>query len=172
MSLWVPPKVSQELQQQTQAHQVELLEMVHRKGVMDDFNRDLKRIDSYLELIWAPGNARAPGLIPNRYHVLRHNPGAPPTLLPIVGPDGEYVEPNSGVFDLLREQDMWSSEASYDRKRRERAAEDTEKRRKAREDEQRREELEERWKAATRTQVLLSPDVRWSQNASGRRGRS
>jgi hypothetical protein len=30
-------------------------------------------------------------------------------------------------------------------------------------------EVLERYKAATRTQVLLSPDVPWTQNAAGRK---
>jgi hypothetical protein len=171
MALWVPPKVSRELQQKTDAYRHEVLEMVYRKATMDDFNRDLKQIDPYLELIWAPGNANAVGLKPNRYHILRHVPGGPPSLWPIETEDGEYMEPNSGIFDMLRRNDMWHAEASYDRKKRKEALKAAEERHKRLEREALSEEVEERWKAATRTQVLMSPDVRWAQNASGRRGR-
>lgn len=171
MSLYLPERAAREVHQNNEAYRHQILEMVHRKTTMDGFNRDLKQIDPYLELIWAPGNANAVGLTPNRYHILRHVPGGPPSLWPIETDDGGYREPDSGVFEMLRRNDMWSSEASYDRKKRKEALQAAEDRHKVLEREALAEEVEERWKAATRTQVLMSPDVKWAQNSSGRRGR-
>lgn len=168
--LWVPPKANQELRAANERATFRMLEMVHRKGVMDDFNRDLKKIDKDLELIWAPESADAPGLKPGRWHVMRHIPGAPPSLIPVTGPNGEYQEPNSALFEKLKQMDLQNERSNRERKRQQEIAEQVARRRKAQEDEERREELRDRLNAAMRTSVSMNRDARWSQNVAGRRG--
>ena len=171
-ALWVPPRVSRDLQDRTQAHTAEVLGMVERfRGILDHFNRELKQIDPYLELIFAPPTAQAVGLKPGRYHLLRHNPGAPPSLIVIEDYAGNFVEPTSQIFERLRETDLWNNAVGHERRKREEAAERAQQRQKAREDEERREEIRDRLNAAFRTSVSMNNSNPWSQNARGARGR-
>jgi hypothetical protein len=171
MSLWTPPKVDRDLREQTQAHASEVTGMVERfRGILKHYTRELKAIDPYLELIFAPPNAEAPGLVPGRYHVMRHNPGAPPSLIPIQGPNGEFSEPTSQVFEQLKSTDLWNTAVGHERRRREEAAERASVRAKEREQAERAEEVKDRWNAATRTFVSMDRSKPWSQNAAGRRG--
>lgn len=169
MALWMPSGVSRELHESNRQFSAELIAEARRDAILQFWTKELKQLDPYLELVQAKEDATY--MRPGFYHILRHNPGAPPTFMCVEGPNGEFMEPNSGIFDLLRRRDMWSAEASHDRKRMMQAAEAAEARRKEREREARMEELEERWKAATRAQVSMSRDVRWSQNVAGARGR-
>jgi hypothetical protein len=171
MSLWVPPKVRRELRDSTAAHTADVMAMVDRfKGFMDQYNRMLKEIDPHLELIFAKPNARAPGLVPGRYHVMRHIPGGPPTLLPVTGPNGEFVEPDSGVFEALARSDLWNDRQTQDQRRNREAAERARDRQRAHEAQERQSELAERWAAVSRAQVSMNRSAPWSQNTSGRRG--
>jgi hypothetical protein len=147
-----------------------LLQKLEAKGQMDDWNRELRQIDPYLELVFAPENATAPGLRPGRYHVLRHNPGAPLSLIPIETPEGEFKEPDSSLLDELRRADLWRDEAVRDRKKRQEALERSERRRKAREFEERQEEIEYRIKVKESPGVLVS-DVPWTWRAHARKAK-
>lgn len=168
--LWVPPKVDRELQQKTQEHTAQVMAMVDRfRGILSYWTRELKQKDPDLEMIFAPPTATAAGLIPGRYHVMKHIPGAPPALLPITGPDGEFVEPTSQIMEKLAENDLQNIQAVDARRRAMEAEERARERDRERDAELRREELVERWKAATQTRVSMNRDAPWSQNVAGRR---
>jgi len=169
--MWLPPKVTAELQDNTRQATAELMQMVYLKGVMDEFNKELKAIDPYLELALATEKVLAGNpLRPGYWHVIRHNPGAPPSVMIIQGRNGEYVEPNSEVFRMLKEDmDMWNPANEHRRRKKEQAIEEAKERRKERERQARQEELLERYAAATRTQVSMLPG--WSQNVAGLKGR-
>jgi hypothetical protein len=169
MSIWLPPKVSAELRAETEAHRNEILNAKRLHSILEHWNRELKTIDPYLEMAWFE-DCHVLGVIPWRFHILRHNPGAPPSLIPIEGPDGGYVEPASQVYDILRAQDLWNAEANHDRKKRQQRLEDAKERQKAREELERLDEIRERLAAATRTQVSMNTASPWSQNFAGRRG--
>lgn len=155
---------------QVRAERMAEIALAHRDRVCEEFTRELKLIDPHLELVWWPENGGAPGFMPGRYHIVRHNPDASGSVEPVVGPAGEYREPDSSLFDLLRRSDMWNDRAMHDRKRMMQRALDAEAKRKAAELEEIREEARERWAAATETRVSMSRDVPWSQNVAGRRG--
>lgn len=142
---------------------------------VDDFNRELARIEPGLRLVWcpdpAPVDAVATGAKPGRWHVMRPNPGAPISLLPIVMPDGGFRQPDSSVFEELRKSDLWSSVNAEERRRARLRAEDARVRREQREREDRAQDALERWKAVSRAQVSMSRDTPWSQNAAGARRR-
>lgn len=83
------------------------------------FNKELKGIDPYLELVfvsmprdWPAGEEPPPGVVFDRWHVLRRNPGAPPTFIALTREDGGYVEPTSRVFDRLRQADLWNGDVA------------------------------------------------------------
>lgn len=134
------------------------------------FTRELKRIDSYLEMVyWPLRNPELPGFVPGCYHLVRHNPGAPGSVEALTGPDGGFAEPGSWVFEVLRRSDMWNAEARREDARAVRRAIATRDRARQRENEERREEIRDRVNAATRASVSLIPG--WSQNVAGKRGR-
>lgn len=173
MSLWVPPRVSRELQASTDQYRNEVLNRARHRAVIDRFNPELRRVDPYLEMVWFDEDVTDVfGVMPARYHLLRNNPDAPPSLEPICGPGGEFMEPNSGLFEWLRRSDMWNASAREDRERAQREAERAAERAREREREDVEEEFRDRYNAAFRTSVSMSPDAAWSQSSKGRRGRA
>jgi hypothetical protein len=168
---WVPPKVARELvaeREQFNAQMDERARQWQALETMREFNHELKRIDSLLELIFVPENADASGspCRPGFWHVLRRNAGAPWTVIVIEDGDGMPVEPSSRLFEKLRQGDMWNHRSQRERDRMERKAQEAEDRRKVREREDREQEIEERVKAATRVQVSMNTSVPWTQNNS------
>ena len=171
--LWVPPTATRKQVEQRSAYTASVESMVHRfQGVMNHLNPLLKEVDPHLELIFVPPNAdrSVPGIVPGRYMVLRHNPGAPPSLMVVEGPNGEFIEPGSRLIDEMRSKDMWSPEAERDRKQRKARREYEQQKAKERETEARRAEIAERWAAVSRTFVSMDRSTPWTQNAHGRRG--
>lgn len=168
--LWTPPMASRELVERRLEYAAGLAHMVHMKDTMDYFNKQLQEIDPYLQLVKAEEKVSAgTPLRPGFWHVIRHNPGAPPSVMTIEGEEGEYIEPNSRIFTLLQKNDMWNSNSLKEENRKRRLLQEAEDRQKEREREARQQEMLERYKAATRTQVSMIPG--WSQNVSGKRGR-
>ena len=169
--MWVPPRVALELRNSTLQHKAEVDNMVERfAGILAYWTAELKKVDPYLEMIFAPPNANAVGLKPGRYHVMRHNPGAPPSLIPVETESGGFREPDSGVFEMLAKGDLWRDGAMDERRRLKERAEMARQRERELDDELRREEIVERWKAATQTRVSMNRSAPWSQNVAGRRG--
>jgi hypothetical protein len=137
------------------------------------FDRELKRIDEKLMMVWFDEGADLPsGAVGGRYHLIRDNEGAPPSVIPITGPGGEFIEPNSGLFEWLRKGDMWNAQARRDRDEARDRARRAAERAREREREELQEELRDRFNANFRTSVSLNRDSAWSQNARGRRGRA
>jgi hypothetical protein len=182
--LWVPPKVAPDLVDDRLREQAEISQMVDRfRGVLDRFNRELRAIDSYSELVFMPPKQSVAdvGAIPGRYHYVRHNPGAPPTLLPwqqtsegrfFLGfGEGLFAEPNGLFFEELKKMDMWNASVGHERRKREELAQQAADRQKERERAEIREEFRDRYNAAFRTSVSMTSAAPWSQNVQGRRGR-
>lgn len=176
-ALWTPPRVRPEHEVGTRQWEALVLSMMHQEGgVLDYWNPELKKIDRNLRLMQATPLAAAPGVLPGFYHLVRLRDPAEGTFMwvqPIFGPDGGFIEPNSAMLDALRASDLQSTAAVGARhliaENERRSAE----RAKAKDEEDRLEEGVERFKAATRTQILTSSDVPYSQNnsAAARRAR-
>lgn len=174
MALWTPPGVSDDprLRDSTDRFNADLVQRSRVDDVCERFNRELRQIDHRLEMRWFGEDAGGVmGAIPNRYALVRTPEVGPKTVIVLHGPRGEFMEPTSAVFAKLAEGDMWSSEANRERARRSREAERAAERQRAREREERVEEIQDRYKAATRTWVSMSRDSAWTQNVAGRRGR-
>lgn len=171
MSLFLPPRVSRELVEERRVRDADIFLRSRTDALCDEFNCDLAKMDPYLRLIFIGDDADVQGAVPNRYHLSRKSPDAPATLISITGPDGEFVEPGSAIFEKLAEGDLWNARSRRERELAQREAEAARDRKRAREAEARQEELKDRYNAAFRTSVSMSPDTRWSQNAAGRRGR-
>lgn len=169
MNIWLPP--SADLVDLRRQHTSEVIDQARRDATLDWWTDELRKIDPRLSLIKAKDASEVPGMRPGYYHVLRINEGAPPSLIVHEGPDGEFREPDSGLFDLLRRNDLWNREAAHDRKRMAREAQEAKERRRERERTARLEELRERVRAITETSVSMHRSNRpWTQTAGARRG--
>lgn len=170
MTLYVPGRVREEQLAVRRQHEARLAAMVGEHSKLEQWNKELKEIDPYLELVRAHENASAPGLKPGYYHVLRHNPGAPPSLIPVETDEGEFREPDSNLFDQLRHWDGWDNRVTRDREVRAQKLERARDRQKAREHEERLDEAMLRLKAYNEPGVLFG-DNRWTHRAGAKRGR-
>lgn len=154
--MWLPDGVTRELAEERTAYEAELAEQAVRlHDQLEHYNRALKQIDPYLELVLASDNATALGLRPGFFHVVRHNPGAPPELWPLETEDGGFREPDSSLFEDLARSDMWSNRSMKARQKAELDAQRAKERAREREQEDRATEVLERWTAASRPQVLI-----------------
>lgn len=164
--VYVPDHVVRQQQDLRARHEAELFALAQLNGVCQEWTKILKEIDDRLEMVWFDDHAKAAGVTPGRFHVLRHNPAARPGLHPVTGPNGEFIFPNSALLDKLRAADLWDDRVVADRKKREKALEDAEQRQKDREREERVEEFNERLKA------IESPGVSMTGQGKGWRFRA
>lgn len=172
--MWVPPSVSPELVQGRLEFEARMREqtrqaMAHVKGVIDEFNYELQRIDPKLEMFRA-GESAEPPVVPGFYHLVRWNDGAAPSIITIEGDNGEFVEPTSRVFEQLARNDLWDPNNMRLLRQRQALADQAAERLKIREREERQAEILERYLAGNRTFVSMNRDSAWSQNVAGRRG--
>lgn len=167
--LWTPPAVSRELEQVAVQGNAEIAGAVsHLKGRLDYWNRELRKIDARLEMVWFDESAKGiPGVVPCRYHIIRRNDAPSPwSVIPVQDSQGNYVEPDSGVFEMLLRDDMWSETAERERRKARSRAEAAKARERERETEERQQEILERVQAARRAFVSMDRSSPWTQNAS------
>lgn len=178
MALWVPPGVQRQLVDERREDDADVDRLVaHDIATAKRFTVELRRIDPHLELVyvgkppgWDDRVEPPPGIVFHRFHVRRNNPDAPDTYIPHVGPGGEYREPDSGIFTMLAEHDMWSR-GWDERKRRREARRQAEKARaKEREREEIRLEMRERLHAKENPGVSMADAGGWTYRAGARKG--
>ncbi len=175
-ALWVPdhvartPKPRREHVETTREWEQMVLSQMHATGgVLDHWNAELKQIDRNLRLMQATDRAHAPGVKPGYYHLVRLRDSVEGTFMwvnPIAGPNGEFIEPTQAMLEGLRMSDLQNASAVYARRRADEQAAASAANDERREDADRLQEGIERLKAATRTQILTSRDVAYSQNNS------
>lgn len=187
MSLFLPPRVSRELQEESRRREIEAAKVMIGDERLDwkrEFDAQLERIVAGMRLAFcpdpAPLDAVGQGAFPGRWHLVWPSyHGGPLNLQPLVispetgkatvGGSGGFVEPGSWVFDRLAESDLWSERVQRERRRIRREAEEAGRRREEQERRDRDADVLERFKAVTRTQVSMNRDTPWSQNAAGAR---
>lgn len=188
MGVWVPPRVSRELREESRRREQQAALALHAEERWDwqkRFDAQLDRVVPGMKLARcpdpAPLDAVAQGARPGYWHVVWPGyKGGPLNVQPLtldtdtgeprLGGDGPGVEPGSWVFDALAKADLWSERANRERERIRREAEVARDRRLERERAERDADVLERYLAVSRTQVSLNRDTPWSQNAAGRRG--
>lgn len=175
-NFFIPPVVADELLEQRRQREAEAFKALRDENHwqwVQEFNHDLKAVDHRLQLVWcpdpAPVEAAAAGAQPGRWNVVRHNEGAPLSVIPLVGESGEYREPGSWVFDMLKRADLWNSSVTHDRRRRAREIVAARERRESLETEERQARMLESWKAVSRTFVSMDRSSPWAQNMAGLR---
>src|SRR4051812_16876005 len=96
-NLWLPETVRDEWDPANDA--------ANQLGIAAHVNRELKRLDARLDLIWVkPGAENFPD--PGRWHVVRWNEGVPPTFWAWVTPDGGYLEPSLQIVEWMKAKDI------------------------------------------------------------------
>lgn len=170
--LFIPPAAAKELQEESRKHKAEVMDSLETDATIERFDRELKAIDHRLHLVKARDWVKAgTALRPGFWHVVRDNESAPPSVITIEDKDGEYVYPNSSIFDLLRKNDLWNRDVRRDRKRKEAELEERERKMKQAERKERQEEIYERYKAGTQTRISMNRDQPWTQSVKGTRGK-
>lgn len=141
--------------------------------VCREWTPELQRLCPDLRMGRARPQAYEPGytIIPGFYHWVRDNVSTADSVQPITAPDGvSFEEPTSAVLEDLRRNDLQNPHV-YAALINRHVEVELERERQEQEDHQERvQEVLDRWKSATGAQVLMSPDVPWSQNTAGRRG--
>lgn len=171
-SLWLPPSVADEHRDSTAAFNASVMEMIETGGVVQaEWNRVLgaKFPDVTILMVKAKDSAHAPGLVPGYYHLMVVPENAPLTFLPVFGADGEFAEPSHATLSWLEAADLQNPQVIRDRDEANRRELERQEKERTQITDEVTEDAEERWAAATRTQVSMNPDVAWSQNAQGGR---
>ena len=170
--LWVPPSVTQELQDHTASYNAQIMQMLETAGpVQTEWNRVLrdKFPDWPMFMVRATENAHAPGLVPGFYHLMVVPQGAPVTFLPISLPDGSFCEPSHQTLMWLESADLQNPMVIREREEAMiRHLEDQEKEKEKLVDEVT-EDAEDRWAMATRPSVSMAEG--WVNSVDGKRAR-
>jgi hypothetical protein len=173
MTLWVPPKVEAEMAEQARVQSRARLRalMDFDDPVCKQWEPELRKLDPYIRLGRAKPMAYAPdlGVKAGYYHFLRDNPGAPPTVAPITGPNDEWIEPDGGVLRKLQENDLQRPGVMRERLAREQRREQEQEREQERDLEEWTAEAVERWNAGNRAFVSMDRSTPWTQSARAKR---
>ena len=177
--LWLPPtarrepKVAENLVENRKDYTAQLRELLYLEGgVLDEWNRELAKMDRFLQLAQAMEDIPAGfPLVPGYFHLVRWNVNAPPSCTAIHGPDGEFAYPTSRMLERLRESDLQNRAAVEARRVEVENTARAEEREKTRQREDRREELFGRLRSAREVQISFDPGHAWTQNTAGRRAK-
>lgn len=134
------------------------------------WNPLLQAKDPRLELAFVGDCRDVPGIVPFRWHVLRHNEAGPDSYWAIED-DGNYREMGEDMLHFFARTDLWDPRVRDDVQTALRHKREGKERAKALKKEQRIHELTANVNATIRPSALFSDDVRWANRSAGRRGR-
>lgn len=126
---------------------------------LEYYNRELYRIDPHLRVIMAKPNASSDGLKPGYYHLVRIRPGHGTYLETWEGPNGEWRDLDSGIFDLVAEHDLWNDRTQREVRQKQKRAREARDRQRAREAQDRADEFDSRLWHATHTSISVPRGV-------------
>lgn len=168
--LFVPPTVARELLDERAQFTAAVMRGTYQDDLCKQWDRELKRLDPLLTMRRAyEAYVIGTPLLPGHYHLIRENPGAPPSVTPVRGPDGGFAYPPGNLLESLKRCDLQDVRVMAERKREMDRAEYALQRQKEHDREVRQDETMERWRAVSRTQISMNPDMPWAQNAAGLR---
>lgn len=148
----LPRQAESEIMREQQQLALELYEIT---GKLEHYTHMLQEIDPYLSVIMAKPTTTVDGLVPNYYHIIRRAPGAPAYIKVIEGPNGEWRDLDSSVFDLAAEDDLWNDRTQRDRRAKAKRAQEARDRQIIRERQERAREFDERLRVATHVAVSM-----------------
>lgn len=155
--LWLPNGVTREMEEARREFAASLVSHIRTK--MNSYNKELRKLDPHVQVVWAEPRAQHPLLRPGYWHIIRDNGAIPPTVKVIEGPNGEFREPDSGIFRELQEGDLWNERVLKDRRKRQVQAEKARQRMEERERQERVDDMTERLRSLKGTQILVPRKV-------------
>lgn len=159
-TLYLPEAARTKVARAADAEQRQMVEEFERiTGLLEHYNQELRQLDEHLSIVLAKPNTTVEGLKPGFYHLVRMRPGHPAWIKPIEGPNGEWRDLDSSVYDLAAEDDLWNDRRTHERRKLARKAREARERQVAQERADRAREFDERWKAANTTSILVSKDI-------------
>jgi hypothetical protein len=159
MTLWLPPGVTREQAEARDRNNALVLGAADLHTKLEKWNRRLREIDPNLQLVKASESANHPALKPGYYHVIRHNPGGSPGIIVHEGPNGEFRDPDSGLFRELQEGDLWNDRVRQAKEKRRKTLQKAEERAAEQEREERVQEFIERKKARFNPSVRITRSI-------------
>src|SRR4051812_33046097 len=101
--LWTSPKVKPEHLDNTARFAQAIRNATHENHVCRKWNRELERLDPLLRMVRADHYVIGTPLVAGAYHLLRANPTAPLSVIPIVDPEGRPLpEPPGRLLEQLQ----------------------------------------------------------------------
>lgn len=165
--LFVPPRVAEQLRNETLQFAAVIEQACHQDYVCKAWTKELQRLDPLLSMVRAPDRQIVgTPLVPGAYHVKRDNPGAPPSLIPVLAEDGSPMHPPGRLLEQLKGMDSWNTDVASMQRRIRAAEEDRAEREKLARREERQAAILDQYKAVTNASVSMNPDVPWVQNVS------
>jgi hypothetical protein len=152
----LPRRVESEVMRE-QAQMVQELYEITEK--LDHFNRELYKIDHYLKVMLAKPQTTVEGLKPGYYHLIRMRPGHLAYIKPVEGPNGEWRDLDSSIFDLVAMDDLWNDRTQRELRQRQRRADEARKRQRDREAMDRAREFDERLKSRDNVSIRVSRNI-------------
>jgi hypothetical protein len=152
----VPRRVEDAITREQTQMQREVEFISHR---LNHFNRLIKEIDDYLEIVLAKPNTTVEGLKPNYYHIVRMRPGHPAYIKPYEWDDGSFRDLDSGIIDAAIEDDLWNDQVIAERKRIRRRADDAKARDRARQAADRAAEIDARIKSLNNVSISVPRSI-------------
>src|SRR6266576_1686782 len=99
-TLWIPQDRQQAIADAAAAEQRQMIdEMEHISGLLDYYNREVKKIDPHLSVVLAKPKTTVEGLKPGYYHAVRMRPGHPAFIMPHENDDGTWRDLDSSIFE-------------------------------------------------------------------------
>lgn len=157
MALWLPNGVTREMDDAKKDFTAQVMGQVQEE--LERFNKEIRRLDPYTSLVRADPRSKHPQLRPGYYHIIRRPPDGPPMIEVWEGPNGEFKEPGSDLFEWLRHSDLWSDRTRREREKRQKQLKKLAEREREAEAYDRREELYQRIRSATRTSIAVPKGV-------------
>lgn len=152
----IPRRVESEIMREQAQLAQELYEV---SAKLDHYNRELYLIDRDLSVILAKPVTTVIGLKPNFYHLVRRRHGHAAYIKPVEGPNGEWRDLDSSIFDLVAEDDLWNDRSQREQRQKARRAEAARRRQRDREAMDRAREFDERLWHAMNVSVSIPRSV-------------
>lgn len=137
-----------------------LEEMEVVSGKLEYYTHELQQIDPYLKVVMAKPNTTIMGLRGGYYHIVRVRPGSPAWIKTLEGPNGEWRDLDSSIFELVKEADLWNDRTQREVRARQRRAEEARQRQRTREGQDRAHEFDDRLYHATHLSIRIPRSIK------------
>lgn len=151
-----PKQADSEISREQAAMAQELFEVT---GKLKHFNDELSQIDEWLSVVLAKPNTTVEGLKPSYYHLVRRRPGHPAYVKVVEGPNGEWRDLDSSVFDLAAEDDLWNDRSQRELRQKARRSEEARQRQSDREAQDRAHEFDARLKSSLNGSISVTRSI-------------